>query len=177
MNAIDIPANEQGKVRVFSVSLPDAEADAMSGQPTALAAALGLEQLEPLRAEMFRTNDLEGVGLVAYLTDGTGVVASQVEKDRARLAALDGWIMVVENAGFGSTTRTLRPIPALTLIGTYDEEKPDMTQTLLESEAARPYSGTTQMTPPTPPRGRAGGSLVIAGLAVLVILLLWWALS
>ena len=177
MATIDIPANERGKVRVFSISLPDAEGEALSNGTSRVAETLGTDTVDAKAVEVFRTSDLEGVGLPAYLVDGNGAVASQVEKDRARLAALEGWVMVVASSAFHGVARTLSPVPALTLIGTYDEERPDMSVTPMESESAQPYTGTPQTTPATPPRGRAGGALVVAALAVLVILLLWWALT
>ena len=182
MTAITVPENEQGKIRVFSLSLSDKEAETLSGEGLTkaeppLARALGAEKINPGFVEVFRTDDLDQIGLTGYLIEGNGAVASQVTRDTARLSGLDGWVMMVYSAAFGGTAQTLTPAPALTLIGTYDEERPDMTATPIPSEAAQPYSGVAQLNPVVPPRGGAGGLLMLAGLAVMVILLLWWALT
>ena len=84
--------------------------------------------------------------------------------------------MLVYSPAFGGVEATLDPIPELTLIGTYSQEQADRTPIPLESEAAAPYTGIPGAVPPIPPKGRAGGSLVVVGLAVLAALILWWAL-
>lgn len=180
MPAITIPRNEQGKIRVFSLSLTDNEAkelgsDAPGSEP--LARAMGLKDVNADAVEVFRVSDLSELGLLHYLTEGMGAVSEQVSRDRTKLSQLEGWVMVVRSAAFGPEDTVLTPMPALTLIGTYDEERPDMTVSEIESAAAQPYTGTPTGVPVTPPKGKSGGMLITAAIVVAILLLLWWLFS
>jgi hypothetical protein len=176
MSSIDLRQGAQDRIRLFSLSLSDAEAEQLADDRSALARALGIETVDPDRIEVFRTSELEGVGLVSYLVDGAGAVAEQVERDRSRLSALDGWVVVTTPGAFGDAA-ALNPVPALTLIGEYDDQRPDMTAEPIESEAAQPYTGTPPPTAPVAKRRGGSGTLVIAVAVAVVLLLLWWVLT
>ena len=182
MAPIEVPANEQGKIRVFSISLDDAQAQTLSdslksSDASALSRTLGVDQIDPTYVEVIRTADLDEIGLAGYLTEGNGAVPAQVDRDRSRLGALSGWVLLVYSGAFDGTAQTLNPSQELTLIGTYDEERPEMKVTPLPSDAAKPYSGSPQVTPSTPPAGRSGNTLMIIGLGILLLILLWWAFA
>ena len=184
MPPIAIPRNEYGKLRVFTLSLSDDAAQTLhdNGAPTAddpppQQRALGTEFVDANHVEVFRVSDLDTLGLAGYLRDGIDADEDEITHDAAKLAAVDGWVMLVYSMAFGGAEATLNPIPELTLIGTYTQKQADRTPISLESEAAAPYTGSPSPTPPTPLRGRAGGSLVVVGLAVLAVLILWWAFS
>ncbi|MGC1494790.1 MAG: hypothetical protein WA790_03205 [Sulfitobacter sp.] len=185
MPNINIPKNDHGKVYVFALSMSDHAAQALhdndsldaDNERDPQAIALGVGVVDANHTEVFRVADLDTLGLAGYLRDGIDVNESEIAKDATKLAAVDGWVMLVHSMAFGGAEVTLDPIPELTLIGTYTQEQGDNTAISLESEAAAPYTGSPAASPPIPPSGRAGGSLVVVGLAVLAALILWWALS
>ncbi|KIN77757.1 hypothetical protein [Sulfitobacter mediterraneus] len=174
MRTIDIPRNEHGQVRVFSVSLPDGAAQTLEN-PGSLSTMLGAE-VDPKGVEVIRIADLDQIGLLGYLREGLDVQSETLDRDAAKLAALDGWVMLVYSTAFRGKAAVLNPALQLTLIGTYGETKPAQPEGPLTSEAAAPYSGHAQTTPPNPAGGRGAGAMVVAGLIVLGALILWWAL-
>lgn len=184
MPKITIPKNEHGKLHVFALSMSDDAAQALHDNDDITSAedlrpqerALGTTFVDAIKVEVFRVADLGEFGLAGYLRDGVDVNEAEISRDAAKLAKVDGWVMLVYSPAFGGVEATLDPIPELTLIGTYSQEQADRTPIPLESEAAAPYTGIPGAVPPIPPKGRAGGSLVVVGLAVLAALILWWAL-
>ncbi|MFT6675479.1 MAG: hypothetical protein ACJAVM_001671 [Sulfitobacter sp.] len=173
MPAIHIPNSEYGVVRIFALSLSDEGAAALS-DAKALEAALGAD-VDQKGVEIIRVADLGDLGLIGYLRDGVDLKDQALHRDGVKLAALQGWVMVLYSTAFEGAETTLTPAPELTLIGTYSREKPAPTDDILISDAAVPYSGHARINPPVAPRGAAGGSLVVVGLAVLALLILWWA--
>lgn len=185
MTKIDIPKNEQGLLRIFALSMADDAAQALHDNDDISSVdgrhpqerALGTIFVDANNVEVFRVADLGALGLAGYLREGIDANTDEIARDAAKLAAVDGWAMLVYSSAFGGAKATLDPISELTLIGTYSLEQADRTHILLASEAAAPYTGVPSATPPTAPSGRTGGSLVVVGLAVLAALILWWALS
>ena len=176
---LSIPLNEHGLIRVFAVNRPAAElSNALKSQDktTLVADLLGHEMTES-GAELFPVSDLAGIGLSGYLADGYAVPLDQLSDTRAKLDALEGYVLLVFSAGFEGRAATLTLGPDLTLIGTFGETQPDMAVRPLDSDAAQPYSGTSATTPTTTPKTRPSGSLVVAALVILAALLLWWILS
>ena len=100
----------------------------------------------------------------------------QISRDRARLDALDGYVLLLFSSAFDGQEATLDLGPELTMIGTYGEAQPDMSVTPLEAESAQPYTGAADMTPKSPPKGGAGGMIVLLAVIVLIGLILWWLL-
>jgi len=179
MSNITVPENEYGKLRVFSLSMPDEAAQALRDNvdPFSQAHALGVEPLDAAHIEVFRVSDLGEIGLYGYLREGVDVEEASLTRDAAKLAAVDGWVMLVHSPAFGGREVSMNTRPELTLIGTYALAQADSTTISLESEAAAPYTGVPGTTPPIAPKGRAGGSLMVVGLAVFAALILWWAFS
>ena len=177
MTTTPILANEQGLVRVFSLSMRPAEARALRDNEMAQQAALGAEIPDTRGIEIFELTDLADIGLAGYLREGLDVEETGLALDAAKLGALEGWVMLVYSSAFAGETATLTPAPELTLIGTYGQTKADQAQIDLVSDAAKPYSGSAAITPSLSARSGAGGSMVVVGLIVLAGLILWWALS
>ena len=132
-----IPAEEHGTVRLFAVNLPEAEVAAMLRDAPTLGTALttgelpqvpaaadllGHPDLDTRHTELFAIRDLTGLGLTGYLTEGLGLQESEIAPDRARLAALEGYVLIVLSRAFGGQAATLDLPPALTLIGTYRDK-------------------------------------------------------
>ena len=164
-----IPANERGRVRVFALSLTDAEARTLSQTPEAIAEALGVDGLLDMEhVELFPISDLEGVGLAGYLTEGAGVPDAQLAADRAKLDKIGGWVLIVFSLAFGDRAATLRPAAPLTLIGTYGETRTDWNAPHeIPSEAAKPYSAPAERGKKRPSNAAMSGRV-----ATLVLLLL-----
>lgn len=173
-----ITPNEHGLIRVFAVNRVPAEvSSALKAQDKiALAADLLGHPIAQGGAEVFPVADLSSIGLSGYLADGYAVPEDQLKAARAKLDALEGYVLLVFSAAFEGQAVALSPGPELTLIGTFGEARPEMPSLPLESDAAQPYTGTPSPTPPIPPKGRAGGSLMIVGGIVLVALVLWLVL-
>ena len=178
MTTLNIPQGEFGQIRLFAVNRPiDAMARELGSSDKAqvIADLLGFDAA-PNTAELFAVSDLTGVGLPRYLSDGYTVTDAQIARDRVRLDALDGYILLLFSSAFGGAKTTLEIGPDLTLIDTYGEEQSAMTAPPLTAEAAQPYSGVPNMTPSTPPRGRAGGAMILLAMLVAAGLILWWLL-
>lgn len=176
MTDIHVPALEQGTTRVFALSLSDAAAQELREDPATQAQFLGLERVNPAGVEVIRLSDLGDLGLVGYLREGVDARPEDLQRDRRRLSALEGWVLLVHSSAFGQEEAHLTPVPEATLVGTYAQQQTEGREVPLESDAAQPYTGTPNQTPAQAPRGKAGGSLVVAGLVVLGLLILWWAL-
>ncbi|APE42587.1 hypothetical protein BOO69_03510 [Sulfitobacter alexandrii] len=177
MTTITVPAHEHGVVRVFSLSMSADQAESLRNSRHAQADALGLKEMDPRGVEVFRIADLADFGLYGYLRDGVDAEEADLARDRTKLKALEGWVLLVHSSAFEGRQVEFTPTPELTLIGTYGRTQPDPTRLEVESDAAKPYSGSPTMTPPQPVRGRPGSVMVIAGLVLLLMLVCWWLLS
>lgn len=176
MKEIKIPKGETGVLRVFAVSraMPEMARAIKNGYKVALAGELLGRPVGKDKVELFAVSDLTGVGLSRYLIDGQGVAEAEVARDRARLDRLDGYVLLLLPAAFGGEETTLPANRDLTLIGTYGEEAARAAGPPIESEAARPYSGTPRLTPATPPGGKAGGAMILIAIAAVIALILVW---
>ena len=186
---LTIPAEEHRTARLFAINLPEAEVAAMlrdtpqpatltGALPETLAAAtlLGWPDLDTRRAEVFAIRDLTGFGLMGYLTEGLGLDEAQIAPDRARLAALDGYVLILMSRAFRGQAVTLKLPQTLTLIGTYRETAAPVVFEPLPS-------GGAQDAPRTPTRkpvsdAAMSGRVAMAALAVmfaLTALVVWMA--
>ena len=176
--ALRIQPNERGLIRVFAVNRPTTELNLAIKRHGKIGAAADLlgHPLAAEGAELFPAADLAGIGLSGYLAEGYAVTPEQLSPARAKLDALEGYVLLVFSAAFEGQAATLDPGPAVTLIGTFGEAQPDMAVRPMESEAAQPYTGTAQ-TPPAPdPAKTPKGSLLVLGLILIAGLVLWLAL-
>ncbi len=177
METIIIQTGEIGTTRVFSLSMPVAQARDLRDSLTAQEALLGTDGLNAGGIEVFPLTDIEELGLAGYLREGTDARDQDLKRDAAKLAALDGWVMLVHSLAFGGQGATLTPDPALTLIGAYAQTEPEQRNVDLDAQAAKPYTGSPNITPPTAPNRRGSGSLVVAVLVVIATFILWWAFT
>lgn len=173
-----IPANETGMIRVFAVNRPAPDmTSALQKRPGADLARdlLSAPHLNTSSTEVFAMSDLAGIGLAAYLADGYAVKDEALAPDRPKLDALDGYVLLLFSDSFGGKAATLDPGPDVTLIGTYREARANMAAQPIKSAAAQPYSGAKP--PPNAQVRTRSGSLFVAVIAVLVLLLFWWMLA
>ncbi|MEL7099070.1 MAG: hypothetical protein AAGM84_09605 [Pseudomonadota bacterium] len=173
---IDIPANERGVIRVFSLSMSEAEAKVLhenvptdpedEDAPEPQTVLLGARYLDSDFTEVFPLSNLDGLGLAGYLEAGNGVDPAQLAPDAAKLAALEGWVFIVYSSAFGGFAQTLTPGPELTLIGTYTEPKRDYVGTgPLEAEAAKSFTAP-------PPAKKKRSDAAIGGMVATFVLVL-----
>lgn len=177
MKPLDIPAHEQGTTRLFSLSMDVADARRIKADVHQQAALLGIDRVDAAGVEVFQIVDLGDLGLAGYLREGIDAQEADLARDRVKLGALDGWVMLVHSRAFAGKAVMLQPDPALTLIGTYRQQSSDMMPIEIVSEAAQPYSGTPQSAPVPAPDTRRAGSLVVLALIGVATLLLWWVLA
>ncbi|WP_102110373.1 hypothetical protein [Oceaniglobus roseus] len=172
----DIPlaADETGIVRLFSVSMPAAEAKGLSDGDKA--ALLGLDRVDPAHAELVNVSDLAPLGLASYLTEGLGVRPEEVRAVRGRLDALEGHVLILRAAAHRGATG-LRPDPRLTLIATLHEEAAaPAALTPLRSEGAKGTLSRPSEPEPTAAKGREGRSRWLILAAVILVVLAGLAL-
>lgn len=170
--ALEILRGEQGVIRVFAVSRPMADmARALKQQPKkALAATLLNQTVSDDDFELFALSDLTGVGLPRYLSDGYDVDRDALRRDRARLEALDGYVLLLFSRVSAAGDITLTPAADLTLIGTYAEPKARHTAVPIRTVSAKQQPGKRSA---APDRSRAG-SILTGVAALLLLLLIWW---
>lgn len=176
MAVLDIARSEQGVIRVFAISRPMAEmARLLKQRPEAAVATTLLgHAVQQDDIELFPLSDLTGVGLPRYLSDGYDVDQNAISKDRARLDALDGYVLLLFSRVSDATDVVLHPHHDLTLIGTYAEPKASHAAAPIATAAAKPYSGVT--TAPAAPRRSRIGSILTAAICALILTLIWWTL-
>lgn len=177
MKLLAVPALELGVSRLFALSMTPSEARAVKADPAQQARLLGISDVASEGVEIFCLADLGDMGLTEYLRAGIDAREEDLARDRQKLMALDGWVMLVHSSAFQGAGVTLAPDATLTLIGTYAQHARDDAPIDLPSAAAEPYTGAPNITPPpSPPHGRAGPTLVVAAIG-LIALLLWWVLA
>ncbi|MEM6760640.1 MAG: hypothetical protein AAF601_14275 [Pseudomonadota bacterium] len=164
---IEIPARERGVVRVFALSLTDAQVKSLRDSPEAVAEALGTgELLERDHVVFVPMDDIAEIGLSGYLIEGAGIAETQVAADRAKLDNLSGWVLVLYSLAFADRPATLRPASSLTLIGTYGEVRTDWSgDGALTSQSAAP--GTA---PPETVKKRPSDAAMSGRIATIVLI-------
>ena len=169
-----IPSTEHGTIRIFAISRPIADmARTLKQQSkTALASALLGHEVAQDDIDLFALSDLTGIGLHGYLSEGYDVDKDVLRQDRARLEALDGYVLLVFSKVSAAGEVTLMPTHDLTLIGTYAEPKAKHIAPPITTDASRLYSGNTQ-DPKAPQRSRAGSAFTAAAV-LLALLFIWW---
>lgn len=178
MTKVTIPQGEHGQIRLFAVNRPieTMTRDLREKDKQQLIADLLGFDVPENGAELFLVSDLTGVGLARYLTDGYAVTDEQISRNRSRLDALEGYILLLFSSVFDGRETSFETGADLTLIGTYGEEQPVMAAPPLMADAALPYTGTPSMTPRTAPRGGAGNVMIVLAVVVALGLLVWWLL-
>lgn len=161
---LTIPALDRDGIHVFSARL---SADDLRRDKARLAAELlGDPDLDPAFIEVFDVADLSGVGLAGYLTEGLGVPEAALSRDRDRLDALRGPVLILLSKALHGREVTLVVDPRLTLVATHAEERPPVHFEPLPSAAAQ---GT--LTPDLPPDRtpqRPGSAFLLLGLALVL---------
>ncbi len=167
MSALPISHLETGLVRVFALFLPDDEAKAVKQSiETELARLLGVTALDTHQAELFPIADLDEMSLTEFLEDGHGVAPDALKGDKAKLNALEGWVLLLRSAAFEGLDVTLHPSAQITLIGTYAEPTTDWSEDMPLTAAS-----ATEQNPPKKQPSEAAMAGRIATIALLFLFL------
>jgi hypothetical protein len=180
--------NERHTLRVFALDMTAAEVAALRDTDTVLAPGQVIPHLraeatarllgvpvDVTQVDVFHTDDIEAIGLAAYLIEGNAVAETQIAADTDMLDAHRGYVLALRAQAFGGQAATLTPAPQLRLMGTYTEETPPVRFEPLPSAAA-----TGVLTGGRPPMSdaRIGGmvaTFVLVFLAALTTLMIWIA--
>lgn len=141
---IEVPSNESGVVRLFAVDLPaeDIEdfAEASSdGWP--LITALGVMDLNPSYVEIFPVNQLDEMGLHAYLTEAYNIDPEDLRDDRTVLNNVRGNVALISSRAFRGKAQTLRLRHPMRWLGTWSEPRPELDLGPIPSKAAKGTTG------------------------------------
>ncbi|WP_101065540.1 aspartate carbamoyltransferase catalytic subunit [Roseovarius salinarum] len=171
---VEVKPGEHGTVRVFAIDLPAEDVSAFAepqDDAWPLRDALGSAHLDPDQVEVIALDDLAGLGLSAYLSEGHRIPDNQLADMKARLDSLRGHVLVLPSRAFGGQAQTLTPRAPLRLVGTFFEEGDRVKFEPLPAGGAR---GTLAPSGPG-----AGGDhrirwrpVILAALAVLLLLAL-----
>jgi hypothetical protein len=147
---IPIPPNERHTLRVFALDMTLAQVTALRDMDAVLNPG---QVVPPLRADVaerllglpvdvtqvdiFHSDDVEAIGLAAYLIEGNAVAEAQIAADTDMLDAYRGYVMAVRAQAFGGQAANLTLDPKLRLMGTYTEETPAIRFETLPSQAAK----------------------------------------
>ncbi|MEM6940310.1 MAG: hypothetical protein AAF943_04910 [Pseudomonadota bacterium] len=176
MTTIEIPPHEFGVTRVFSLSMTSREAQAVKNDPHLRAKALGAAPRSESSVEVFAIADLGDLGLAGYLRDGVDAAPEDIAKDRARLAALEGWVLIVHSSAFSPEGATLTLMAEMTPIGTYRQVDAARSAERVTAETAKPYSGhAAPLAPPERAQVRSSASWILLALALAFAGLGLWA--
>ena len=144
--ALDVERDERDRLQKI---LKAAEPGLAAGR---LADLLGVPGIDATRVEIFDTDDLTGFGLFNYLVKANGLPEEALERDRARIDALHGTVMILYSRAFHDRHVTLAPARHVSLIGAWDEEPPELELTPLRSDAATGQGGAAKAEPVPAPR-------------------------
>jgi hypothetical protein len=181
-------ANERHTLRVFALDMTLAEVAALRDMDAVLNPG---QVVPPLRADaaqrllgvpvdvaqvdVFHTDDIEAIGLAAYLIEGNAVAEAQITADADMLDAYRGYVMALRAQAFGGQAATLTPAAQLRLMGTYTEEAPPVRFEPLPSAAAT-GALTGGRAPMSDARiGAMVATFVLLFLAALTTLMIWIA--
>ncbi|MEM0948770.1 MAG: hypothetical protein AAGK37_15325 [Pseudomonadota bacterium] len=175
---IPITATEHGTVRIFAINLPPDEAKVWETETAKsdrlLETALGATTLDHEHLEVIDVEAVKSLGLSTYLVDGLGLPEALVNRDRARLDALSGRVLIMWSTAFASQEQVLKPGRQVTLIGTYREDPGAGIFEPIQSEAAKGGIGTHEEEATARPRPKPPWGLLsaFAGVALLVLALI-----
>lgn len=184
MSEIRIPAGESDVTRVFHLDLPPEAVARFAGQAGTgewpLQYALGAERLREDQVEVVTLRDLGTMPLSAYLAEAYDLEGPDFARDRPKLDALSGHVLVLPARALGPGAQVLHVQAPLAHVGTYGEPKRSAPAAPLQSRAAESSvsEGTTGAgTAPRSPLLRALALVVLALMAGVVLFLLLGASS
>jgi hypothetical protein len=172
-----LTSGDRDTVHLFTVDLTE---DDLWGFVTAdpetgdfpLKDALGVATLDETQVEGAVAEDLDGIGLSGFLTEGLGVDETSIAPDRGRVDALTGSVVIVRGAAFDGAKIPLAPTPPLRHFATWRMTPANTTMEALESDAATGIvTPPPQPAPAAPRQTRSKARLILAvGLLLLILI-------
>ena len=172
-DALTVRKDETGVVRLFRLDMPPEQARFLQDEPAALADKLGVQTLDTDHADIVHIDDLDELGLAGYLTEGIGVAGAAIASDRAMLAALKGYVLVLLSRAFGGRAAEIRPGDGVTLLRTYGQVPTDWSGGHIETESAKPGSGVRMSPRAARAQARRIGGSIFAVFMILIALIVW----
>lgn len=171
---LEISSGEHGLIRVFTLDLPLVEAEAlMEDEAQGLRDLTGATALDTDHIDLFDMNDLSGMPLADYLSEGHGVAPEEIAPMRAQLDRVKGRVLVLRSSAFERIGQTLRVLKPLRWIATFGEARGAQSLEPLHSDAAKgPLPPPTPSTQAPTPVKRIGSLVLVAGAIVIVLLAL-----
>jgi hypothetical protein len=167
---LKVTADESGVVRVFEVALDGAEAEAFEKDSGALAAALGVDTIDPRYADVFPIRRLAGLSLTDYLAEGHGIPPADLDDHAISLNGLEGWVAVVASGAFGPRGQTLTVSPPLRFVTALSEDRPEVSFGDLPSASAEGTAASPAPVGEEPaPKKKAGRNVVLIVLALIIL--------
>jgi hypothetical protein len=171
-DSIDISATDHGRLRVFAIDAPEAEAKSLAADPQKIALALGLTQAAADGIEAFPLSNIETIGLTGYLTEGYAIDPDDLAAHKAALDSLTGHVALVASRAFAGKPVTLKVAAPLRLVATLEEERQIVSFDDLPSggaETRTAASGIPAQARPDRSRNRNTWTGII-GVAVIILL-------
>jgi len=170
---LTIPANDHDKIRVFALSSKPSE-DIQKLEPNAIAALFGYDALNLDFVDVVDIEATDDLGLIGLIEQGYDIIPDIA--DKAALAPLKGWvILIMSRATFGAEA-VLTLDPALTHVTTLGDKASLTVHDAIETDSAK---GTLE-SPVKQPKSdaRIGGMVATYALLLmfaLVGLMIWIA--
>lgn len=180
-----VDPHERGRLHVFAVNQsektvaerfapPETGPDRLQPDPALLADLTGATGLDPKGAELVPLDDLEGLGLSGYLTEGLDIARDAVGTNKLRLDALEGYALLLSSQAFKGQAFALGETADLTHIASFDQPGTDWSSAgKIPSEAAKPHSAPTAEASSEPNRSQRMGSAIIAVFVLIIISVIW----
>lgn len=132
---------------------------------------LGLPDDQAKQVELINPEDLTGIGLAAYLTDGMGLNAAAVTQDKSSLNALQGPVVLLRGRVSEGRNQDVVLPRGMSLMGRYEAERSAIGLAPLHSIAASGIGAPAAVPPMGPtPRSRAWIASLVLGIGVLLAL-------
>lgn len=180
-----VEPHERGRLHVFAVNQsqktvgdrfapPETGADRLQPDPGLLMDLTGANGLDPKGAELVPLDDLEGLGLSGYLTEGLDITPEAVASNKRRLDALEGYALLLSSRAFRGQAFALGETASLTHIASFDQPGTDWSSSgKIPSEAAKPHSAPMARPGPETNQSQRMGSAVLALFIVVLGLVVW----
>lgn len=165
-----VPANESGKLRLFTTDLkPEGAAAITAGNVEKL---LGVP-LQARKVEVVPSRMVKDMGLSTYLIEGYGISAQSLEGRAAALDALSGLLIFLPSSAFGGGEATLTPNENLRFVGLFEEDAQKAHD--LSVSAPKTVEIEPGHMPHTPPqRSSIKSSFVALGALIIAAALLFY---
>ena len=173
-----LTSGDRDTVHLFTVDLPEDQLwsfvvpDPDTGDYP-LRRALGVETLDETQVEGACVEDLVGIGLTGFLTEGIGVDETSIATDRQRIDALKGSVVIVRGSAFDGADVPIAPVPPLSHFGTWHMTRAASSMEPLRSEAASgQVPPTPQPAPPPASKANRFSLMLVLAIAALVLVAL-----